>query len=64
MERRLGTEKSDKKGGDDLLSKSRRVFSQTWATVSTKCFPTDVHLVTDERELVDVVCRNDTFQEN
>lgn len=61
-EGRSGTEESDKKGGDDLLSKSKRVFSRTRAKVSMKSLPTGVHLVTDEGELVDFFCRNDTFQ--
>lgn len=61
-EGRTEAEEVDKKGGDDLLSKSKRVFSRTRARVSMKSPPTGVHLVTDEGELVDFVCRNDTFQ--
>lgn len=61
-EGRTDADEADKKGGDDLLSKSKRVFSRTRAKVSMKSPPTGVHLVTDEGELADFICRNDTFQ--
>lgn len=52
----------DKKGRADLLSKLKRVFSRTVAKVSMKSFAAGVHLVTDEGELVVIVCRNETFR--
>lgn len=56
-----GTEEFDKKGWNDLLSKSKSVFFRARAKVSMRSFSTDVHLVTDEGEPTDVVFQSETF---
>lgn len=55
-------EESDENGEDDHFPKFKRRFSITLAKVSLKAIPTVLRLVTDNEELVDAVCCNDTFQ--
>lgn len=49
-------------GADDFMTKFKTVFFRTRTTVFMKPLPTRGHLVTDEGEVVDGACYNDTFQ--
>lgn len=55
-------EEGEKKMAEALLSKSRKVFSRTRAKVSLKPASLGVHLVSDDGQLTDFVCKNDLFQ--
>lgn len=51
-----------KSAGEVLLNKPRKVFSKTRARVSLKPASLGVHLIADNGQLIDFVCKNDVFQ--
>lgn len=50
------------KGGDAMLVRPRKVFSMTRAKVALKPASMGVHLLTDDGQLSDFLCKNDLFQ--